>query len=181
MWCFKRRGKYQASVVFGDSADLQECQDWKFVVYGRDDLLQTCNRHQKADAAHAITVLERKQYSLFIFCGEVVIPVIVINNERKGRGICEHICDGRSTCTNEAKVQIGGRTKNEAPPSSANLYELVPPAFAAPISPHDTAITIVHEETWSREIKYAEKGIIVEVEDRCPWQFADPEPGLLTS
>jgi hypothetical protein len=105
--------------------------------------------------------------------------VIVINNEQKGRGICEHIYNGHSMYTNKAKVQIGGQTKNKALLSLANLYKLVPPAFTALISPHNTAITIIHEGTWLRKIKYAEKKIIVEVKDRCPWQFADPESGLL--
>jgi hypothetical protein len=59
--------------VLGRRSDVQEFQHRKFAVYGCDDPLHTCNRHIEADTAHAITVLECKQYSLFIFCGEVVI------------------------------------------------------------------------------------------------------------
>ena len=136
--------------------------------------MQTWNGHPKGDAAHAITVLECKQYSLFIFCGEVVIFVIVIDNEWKGRGMCEHICYRRATCTNEAKTEVGGGPKYEVSPSSANLHDLVPPPFAMPIPPYNGAIFIFLEGTWTTEIKYVKKGIIVEIVDRCPWWFADP-------
>jgi len=118
-------------------------------------------------------VLECKQYSLFIFWGEVVIFIIVINNEGKGRGMCEHICHRRATCTNEAKTEVGCRPKYEVSPSSANLHELVPPPFAMPIPPYNGAIFIFLEGTWTTEIKYVKKGIIVEIVDRCHW-FADP-------
>ena len=119
-------------------------------------------------------MLECKQYSLFIFWGEVVIFVIVTNDERKGRGMCEHICYRRATCTNEAKTEVGCRAKYEVSPSSANLHELVPPPFAMPIPPYNGAIFIFLEGTWTTEIKYVKKGIIVEIVDRCPWWFVDP-------
>ena len=112
-------------------------------MYGCDDFLQTCNRHPNGDVAHAITVLECKQYSFFIFCGEVMMSVIVINNEWEGRGMCEHICYGRATCTNETKAEVGGRPEYEVSPSSANLHELVPPAFAIPMTPlQDTPFVV---------------------------------------
>jgi len=106
LWCLKRRRKNQVSVVLRRRPDRQEFQDREFVVYGCDDLLQTRSWHSKGDAAHAITVLECKHYSRFIFCGEVMI-FGVINNERKTRGVCEHICYGRATGTNEAEMQVG--------------------------------------------------------------------------
>jgi hypothetical protein len=125
-------------------------------------------------------VLECKHYSFFIFCSEVVIRVIVINNEGKGRRMSEHICHGRARCTNEAKTEVGGRPKYDVSPSSANVHESVPPPFLTPIRPHGNAIFIFLEGTWSTVIKYGEKGIIVEIVDRCHWWFADPAWGLLT-
>jgi len=62
----------------------------------------------QADAAHAITVSECKHDSLFIVSGEVVIFDAVINDERKGRPICQHICHWRATCTKEAETQMKG-------------------------------------------------------------------------
>jgi len=48
------------------------------------------------------------------------------------------------------------------------LHELVPPALAwALIVPLNTAVFIFIEDIWSAKIKYTEKGIIVEVVDRC--------------
>ena len=64
---------------------MQVFQHRKFAVYGRDEVMQTLNRHLKADAAHTVTVLECKHYSLFIFCGGVTVFGIVINKERKRR------------------------------------------------------------------------------------------------
>jgi hypothetical protein len=60
------------------------------------------------------------------------------------------------------------------------LYELVPPALAgAPIFPIDTAMFIFTEEDRSTEIKYGEKGVIVEVVDRCTMWSAEHEPDLV--
>jgi hypothetical protein len=39
----------------------------------------------KTDAADAIVLLKCKEYSLFIFCSEVLIFEKVIDDERKGR------------------------------------------------------------------------------------------------
>jgi hypothetical protein len=39
----------------------------------------------KADATDTITLLESKDYSLFIFCGDVAIFVEVVEDEWKGR------------------------------------------------------------------------------------------------
>jgi hypothetical protein len=69
---------------------------------------------------------------------------------------------------------VGGGPEYEVSPSSANLDELVPPPFAMPISPYNGAIFVFLEGTWTREIKYVKKGIIVEIVDRCPWWLADP-------
>ena len=106
LWCLKCRRKNQVSVVLPRRPDRQEFQDRKFVVYGIDEVLQTRSRHPKVDAADAITMLECKHYALFVFCGEAMI-FGVINDERKGRGMCEHICYGRAMGTNEAETQVG--------------------------------------------------------------------------
>ena len=165
LWCLKGRRKNQVSVVLRRSHDIQHFQDREFIVYGCDELLQTRSRHPKGDAAHAITVLECKQYSLFIFWGEVVIFVVVINNEGKGRGMCQHIFYRRSTCTNEAKTEVGGGPIYEVSPSSADLCGLVPPPFVAPI-PVNTAAFVFFEGTRSTEMEYIEKRIVVEDVDK---------------
>ena len=95
------------SVVLRRRPDIQVFQDREFVVYGRDELLQTWNRHPKRDAADAMMVLECKHYSFFIFRGEAMIPNFIFNDERERRGMCEHICHGRARCTNEAETQVG--------------------------------------------------------------------------
>jgi hypothetical protein len=54
-------------------------------------------------------------------------------------------------------MEMRCRPKNEVSPSSANLHELVPPAFAVPIPQPKTAIFIFLEDTRLAEIKYVEK------------------------
>jgi len=93
--------------VLGRRPEIQEFQRGKFIVYSCDELLQIRSRHPKGDAADAITVLECKHYSLFIFCSKAMIPDIISNDERKRGGICEHICYGCAKCTNEAETQVG--------------------------------------------------------------------------
>jgi hypothetical protein len=67
--------------------------------------------------------------------------------------------------TKEVETQVKGRMNDEISPSSANMDELVPPVFAAPV-PLDIAIFMVVEENWSTERKYPEKRVIVKVVDR---------------
>ena len=64
---------------------MQVFQHRKFALYGRDEIMQTLNRHLKANAAHTVTVLECKHYSLLIFRGRVMVFGIVIDKERKRR------------------------------------------------------------------------------------------------
>jgi hypothetical protein len=71
----------------------------KFLVDGSGESGQIRNRHLKTDAADAITVLKGKDYSLFVFCGDVVVVADVIDNERKGRRICQHVGYRRTICT----------------------------------------------------------------------------------
>ena len=75
--------------------------------------------------------------------------------------------------TKEVETQVKGRAIDEISPSSANLDELVPPVFAAPI-PLDIAIFMIVEENWSTERKYVEKRVIVKVVDRCAMFVVDP-------
>ena len=49
-----------------------------------DKLLQILNSEEKAEVADAMTLLESKQYPLFIFCSGAT-STAVINSERKGR------------------------------------------------------------------------------------------------
>ena len=65
--------------------DNQVFQDWMSLVDDHDKFLQLRNRHVKADATDAIALLEGEDCSLFTFCGDVVIFVRVIDEERKGR------------------------------------------------------------------------------------------------
>ncbi len=180
LWCLKRRGKDQVSVVLRRRREIQVFQDREFVVYGRDDLLQTRSWYLKGDAAHTITVLECKHYALFVFCGEATIFDMILNNERKGRGMCQHICYGSARCTNEGETQVGCCTKDEVSPSSTGLRELVPPPFVAPI-PLNIAVFFFLKGTWSTEIKYVEKRIVVEDVDKWTGWFLEPGPGLLAS
>ena len=85
------------SIVHGGWCDVQIFQHGKLVVHGPDDLLQIRNRHPKAYALHAITVLEGKHDSSFVFCGEIPIFVIMVNDEGKRRGMGQHFCHGRAT------------------------------------------------------------------------------------
>ena len=85
------------SIVDGRRCDIQEFQHGKLVVHSLDELLQTRRRYIKVYASHAITVLEGKHDSLSIFGGEIMVIVIVKNDERKWRGMCEHFCHGRAT------------------------------------------------------------------------------------
>ena len=49
-------------------------------MHGSSELLQTLNRHQKTDAAHAIPLLECEQYRVFIRRRNFVILVYVIDD-----------------------------------------------------------------------------------------------------
>jgi hypothetical protein len=84
MWSLKCFGEFQAGVVINERCEIQEFQHWKFLPYGCDELLQILVRYQKADPAHAITVLECENYSLYIFLTEETILVNVIDHEWKG-------------------------------------------------------------------------------------------------
>ena len=107
LWCLKRRRKNQVSIVLHWRHEIQEFQDREFVIYGCDNLLQTWSWHLKGDVAHAIPVLECKHYSLLIFSGEDIILDFILDDERKRRGMCQHICYGSARCTNEAETQVG--------------------------------------------------------------------------
>ena len=63
--------------------DNQVFQNWIFIVHRHGELLQTSNRHQKADATDAVTLLESKDCSLFNFYNDPVI--LVIDDEWRGR------------------------------------------------------------------------------------------------
>jgi len=91
--------------------------------------------------------------------------VLVIDNEWKGRRMGQHIRYRCARCTDKTKTQVGGRVENEDSPSSADLHELVPPAFTGPITPPDVAKSILLEGTRSRKVEDGEKSIIVEVVD----------------
>jgi hypothetical protein len=64
-------------------------------------------------------------------------------------------------CANKAQTQVGRRREYEVPPSSTNVREGVPPAFAAPFSAQQDARIVAGfvfiEENGSRVIKYVEK------------------------
>ena len=127
--CF-RKHQDRTSVVKRRHYD-QVFRDRIFLIHGADELLQTRNRHVKADTTHAATQLQSKDRYLFIFRGDFTIPVEVIDDERKGRRMCEHVCNGRAVCTDEGKTQRGCRREYESSPSLANLRGLIPPASMA--------------------------------------------------
>jgi hypothetical protein len=49
--------------------------------------------------------------------------------------MCQHVCNWRAICTDEAKTQVGWRPKYQVSPSLANVCEFVPPPFAIPSPP----------------------------------------------
>ena len=63
-------------------------QHRKFVVHDRNDLFQALNGDTKVDTAYAIAVPERDHDASFIFGGEVLIWVIVVDNKREGWRMC---------------------------------------------------------------------------------------------
>ena len=57
--------------------------------------------------------------------------------------MCEHFCNWRAKCTDEAKTQVGRRPKYEGSPSLANSCEFVPPSFAIPFPPSSDTVVII--------------------------------------
>jgi len=55
---------------------------------------------------HAMTVLEYTGYSLLIFRGDVVPRLKVIENEWKGRCVCQYVCYRRAIGTKKATAQV---------------------------------------------------------------------------
>src|ERR1700761_7037642 len=109
MGCPKCLWKFQVVIVIEPRPitlmmyNKQEFQNRKFPVKDSDELLQYWNRIHDADAAHAITLPQRKDYSLFIFCGKIIISIKVIDDEGNGRRMCQHACYWCSTCANKGK------------------------------------------------------------------------------
>jgi hypothetical protein len=68
------------TLVLIPTSNDQVFQNWIFVIHGHDELLQTRNRHAKADATDAIALLESKDCSLFVFCGDVVNSSNVVDD-----------------------------------------------------------------------------------------------------
>jgi hypothetical protein len=60
-------------------------QDREFLVDCHDKPPHIPNRKEEAEVADAMTLLESKQYPLFILCSDTIIFTAVINSERKGR------------------------------------------------------------------------------------------------
>jgi hypothetical protein len=145
-------------------------QDRIFLHNGHEEekLLQFRNRHPEADAANAVTLLESEGYPLFIFCADIVVFTIVINNEWKGRRMCQYVCNGFARRTDEAKIKVGWRPKYEASPFLANVCEFIPPFFTVPSRPSGDmdAIIIPVKDGRSIMIKDVKKRIIIEDVDR---------------
>ena len=58
----------------------------------------------KTDAADSIMLFESKDYSL-LFHSNVAISVIIIDDEWKGRRVCQHVSNRGASCADEAKSQ----------------------------------------------------------------------------
>jgi hypothetical protein len=84
MWCLKCFREHQWRVVLPERIHNQKFQDWEFLIDRHDKLLQLLNREGKAEVADAMTLLESKQYPLFILCSDT-ISTAVFNGEWKGR------------------------------------------------------------------------------------------------
>jgi hypothetical protein len=59
----------------------------KRIAHGHDELLQIRKRTLKADAAHAMIVLECKESSFFLFCSDAIKEIDK-----------EHVGDWRNVC-----------------------------------------------------------------------------------
>jgi len=74
-------------------------------------------------------------------------------------------------CTNKGKTEVGCRAKYEISPPLANMDDLVPPAFAGPLSPlrnkGERSPRFFAQNYRATETKYVEEGIIVEDVDKC--------------
>jgi hypothetical protein len=81
----------------------------------------------------------------------------MVNDEWKRRGMCQHVCYGCATCTDEAETKVGWGCEYEVSPSSANLHELVPPASLAPNAQARTITFIFSKDIRSAEIEYVEE------------------------
>jgi hypothetical protein len=95
-----------------------------------------------------------------IFCGEALICVIECDNEWERRENSQHVCYGCTMCTDETKVQVGGRFKYEVPPPSANLHGFVPPGHTFPcpiLNDMILVILVFMEDIWSTVIKYVKE------------------------
>jgi hypothetical protein len=104
MGCSKGIGKCQGSNI--RRPEIEVFKHRKFSVQGYDDLPQTLNRNLDADATDTITVFECKYNFLYISRTELAIHVEAIDDDRKGREMCQHLCNRRSSCTNEAKMEM---------------------------------------------------------------------------
>jgi hypothetical protein len=83
MWCLKIFREHQGRAVeVRPRAHNQIFQDREFLIDCLDELPQILNWEGKAEVADAMTLLESKQYPLFIFCGDAIVSVI--DSERKG-------------------------------------------------------------------------------------------------
>jgi hypothetical protein len=75
--------EHQDRAVLRQWVHNQVFQNWEFPVDCHGEILQILSRESKAEVAEAITLLERKQYPLFIFCSDTIFND-VIDSERKG-------------------------------------------------------------------------------------------------
>ena len=86
MWCLKCFRKHKdRTLVLRRRHHNQIFKHWIFLIDGHNELLQIRNRHLKTDAADAMTVQNRKNYTLFIFCVDVPIHAKVTDDIRNGR------------------------------------------------------------------------------------------------
>ena len=160
MWRLKCFGQCQARTVPKLTPDNQVFEDRIFLIHGRDKL--PLNRHQdvtvKADAMDAIALLQSKEHSLLVFCGDAVE---VIDDEWKGRRMCEHVCNGRAICTDKIKTQVRCRSKYDVSPSLANVGKLIPPLsvdpFPAPSDETGRVILVFAQKKRLIKIKYMKK------------------------
>jgi hypothetical protein len=86
-----------------------------------------------------------------------MIIVIMVNDEWKRRGMCQHVCYGCATCTDEAETKVGWVSEYEGSPSSANFHGLIPPAFLTPNAQASTIMFIFSKGIRSAEIEYIEE------------------------
>jgi hypothetical protein len=79
--------------------------------------------------------------------------------------MCQHVCYRHTISAKKMDIQPNWGCKNNVPPLSRNLGQLVPPTLAVPAESDILAIIFI-PDTEAIEIENVEKDVIIEFMDR---------------